>query len=480
MKRGVTSPSHWFYVPTIRARDMACNAGDGRVCIEKLQRRVDCMLCWWKHRSNSLFVQQDSLRLLEAMHESGEMDLSTEEGRLAELRAYWLLVFVCAHDPWLWDVRAHWEHALLKWRVAHYYCREHHFACCLLNNTRHAPCGLAFSVLTVGIPRLCPIAGIEKVEDVDPIVLNNYGRRFPGAALPSTWVRVPFSSMPPSAMAKPEWDVNDGEVIITFRDYVPWVWHQMVQAADDMERRIHVSRYDDVLDMDRLTADQDMLGFIGPLLGQCQKMRDEERTAMRLAQETRVQATLPPIGQVEDLLKAVKSRMPLCMLQHFWLAFERGKHPKNASRLSLAKFLLEAGYDVQQVRLAPSISLDQRTNPRKQVDGIMFGLFSLDAEFMQRYGANGWNEGTYHKKFGVQVVHLHSKVVVNKTIGAYGCAKLVEAGRAGDTCGCPFFKSGPGARKDLAMMLDWAAIPPIDIEDIAGREVRDPQVLFAS
>lgn len=119
MKRGATSLDHWFYIPTEASRSLVENFRISRTAI---QRRVDLMLCWWKYRSTPQFVQQDGARMLQALHESGEMDLTTEEGRLAELAAYWMLAFICAHDVWLWDVRAHWENALLKWRVAHFYC----------------------------------------------------------------------------------------------------------------------------------------------------------------------------------------------------------------------------------------------------------------------------------------------------------------------------------------------------------------------
>jgi hypothetical protein len=442
MKRGVTSSDHWFYIASAASRDMAAS---GTVSRERIQRRLDLMLCWWKHRRNGTFIQTDSGRLLDAIHESGEMDLTNEEGRLDELRAYWALVFVCAHDSWLWDVRDHWEHALLKWRVAHFYCHEHHLSTSLRNNIA-----------------LCPVLGYLALEEVHPLVVEAYGRRFPGAPVPGTWVKVPFESMPPSAMAHPDWDVRDGGVVITFRDFVPWAWHQMVRATDDTNRRIHVARWDDELEADKLVYDQGMREFLEPFMERCQKVRDEEREAVRQAQARQaVNATLPSVNTGEELLIAVKSRLPLCMLQHFWLAFAKGKHPKHHSRVALAKFLLEAGYSIHQV------------------DVVMFGLFTLDRDFIRGYGGvsdSGWNDAAYHKKFGLQVVDMHRKGVAKDSFKAFGCATLIKAGQDGETRGCPLFKTGPNALKDVAVMLDWAGVPMPDIEDIVGREVRDGQM----
>jgi|WetSurMetagenome_2_1015567.scaffolds.fasta_scaffold00643_14 hypothetical protein len=437
MKRGVESQDHWFYIPTQASRTLIAQ---GRVEQGKIQRRLDCMLCWWKHRSNGQFVQHDSARMLEAMHECGEMDLANEAGRLDELRAYWVLAWICAHDTWLWDVRNHWEYTLLKWRVVHYYCHEHHFSASLLHN--------------IG---LCDIVAFSKPEDVDLIVTENYKRRFPGCPLPLCWANVPFGSMPASIMSKPQWEVRDGLVSITFRDFVPWAWHQMLKATDEWNRRIHVLRWDDELEADRIQEDKDLGDFVGPFLAQCYFMRDRERAAIRQAQANQIQAGLPSMVSPEALLQGIKSRLPLCMLQHFWLAFEKGQHPKNASRVTLAKFLLEAGYEV------------------KHVDDLMYGLFSLDKGFVDRYPNGGWNDAAYHKKFGVQVVGLHRKGAASESGRAYGCVSLVKAGREGEARGCPFFKTAPGSRKDLIMMLDWAGMKEVDIEDIVASNVNATQ-----
>lgn len=437
MKRGVESQDHWFYIPTQASLALVATE---RVSRDQIQRRVDCMLCWWKHRSNGHFVQHDAARLLEAMHESGEMDLAREEGRLQELRGYWMLAWICAHDTWLWDVRSHWEHALLKWRVAHYYCHEHHFSASLLHNRG-----------------LCDIVAFSKTEDVDLIVTENYKLRFPGCPLPLCWASVPFGSMPASIMGRPHWEVRDGLVAITFRDFVPWAWHQMLKATDELNRRIHVLRWDDELEADRIREDRDMGDFVGPFLAQCYHMRDEERAAARQAHANQVQATLPSLASTEEMLQGIKSRLPLCMLQHFWLAFEKGQHPKNASRVTLAKFLLEAGYDV------------------KQVDDLMFGLFSLDRSFVNRYGNGGWNDAAYHKKFGGQVVAMQRKGATSDSGRAYGCTTLIKAGLDNETRGCPFFKKAPGSRKDLSMLLDWAGMKEVDIEDIVASNVNATQ-----
>lgn len=305
--------------------------------------------------------------------------------------------------------------------------------------------------------KLCRIVAIVKPEDNDLIVTQSYQARFPDCPLPLYWASVPFDTMPASIMGKTAWEVRDGLVTITFRDFAPWAWHQMVKATDTMDRRIHVARWDDLLDGDRLDYDQDMRDYIVPFLEQCWRVREAERTAIQKAHAGLMEASLPPVSTAEEILAAVKTRMPLCMLQHFWLAFSKGRHPKNGSRVVLAKFLLEAGYGVPQV------------------DGIMFGLFSLDRDFTRRYGLNGWNDGAYHKKFGIQVVGMHRKGAASETGRAYGCGTLVHAGKEGEARGCPFFKRTPGSRKDLSTMLDWAGLPTPDIEDIVGREAGDPQ-----
>jgi len=288
MKRGITSLDHWFYIPSAASQALAST---GALSRETIRRRMDLMLCWWKHRNNGLFLQQDSGRLLTDLHESGEMDLSCEEGRLTELRAYWALAFICAHDTWLWDVRDFWEHALLKWRVAHYYCCEHHFSVSIVRNEA-----------------TCPALGVTTTNNVDVVVIENYQKRFPGSAMPGTWVRVAFDTLPPSAMSNPDWDVRDGGVYITFRDFVPWAWHQMVRATDEMNRRVLVARWDDHLDADRLDHDQDMRQFIAPFLDHCKKVYDAEREAVRIAQSRYVDVALPTINGHDELLRAVKTR----------------------------------------------------------------------------------------------------------------------------------------------------------------------------
>jgi hypothetical protein len=437
MKRGAESGDHWFYVATSASKALA---EQGHVKRDKVQRRMDLMLCWWRHRNNAQFVQHDGGRMLEVIHECGEMDLTCEEGRLDELRSYWLLAFICAHDPWLWDVRDHWEYALLKWRVNHFYCYEHHFSTALLRNQD-----------------MVAVMGAKLTNQVDPVVKDSYTRRFPGSVFPTQWTVVPFLNMPPSMLGNPNWDVRDGGVHITYRDFTPWAWYQMVRATDDMNRRIHVARWDDVLGSDRLQWDQDMRDFLTPFLGQCQQLRDQEREAIRLAQAHYVDATLPSVSTSEEMLQAVKHRFPLCMMQHFWAAFSQGRHPKHESRVALAMFLVEAGYNVQQI------------------NGIMYTLFTLDSEFTGRYGVNGWNDPVYHKKFGVQVLDIYRKGKASTTGRAYGCNSLIRAGINGEVRGCPFFKKSPGARKDLVVMLDWAGLPAADIEDIAGTATGDPQ-----
>jgi hypothetical protein len=437
MKRGATSQDHWFYIPTAASYALAST---GHLSLEKVQRRLDLMLCWWKHRGNAQFVQHDSGRMLEAIHECGEMDLTSERGRLDELRSFWLLAFICAHHPWAWDVRDHWEHALLKWRVSHYYCHEHHF----------------YTVVNANWG-LCPVKEVVDPADVDLIVTESYLRRFPGSRLPDNWTSVPFSSMPPSAMASSHWEVRDGSVCITYRDFVPWAWHQMVRATDEFNRRILVARWDDQLGCDRLSLDQDMREFLVPFLSQCQRIKEEEHAAVMRAQARHTDAGLPPVTTTEELLHAVKTRFPLCMMQHFWRAFAKGEHPKHYSRVALAQFLLEAGYNVVQV------------------DVIMSGLFSLDKEFMRRYPGGSWDERAYKKKFGVQVASMKRKALANESVKAYACGTLIRAGINDEAKGCPFFKTAPGARKDLATMLDWAGVSVPDIEDIAGdKHVGDP------
>ncbi len=53
---------------------------------------------------------------LEQLHD-GEFDLSSDEGRHAELASFWALAFACGHELSLWDMWSSWERRLLLFRV---------------------------------------------------------------------------------------------------------------------------------------------------------------------------------------------------------------------------------------------------------------------------------------------------------------------------------------------------------------------------
>jgi len=92
--------------------------------------------------------------------------------------------------------------------------------------------------------------------------------------------------------------------------------------------------------------------------------------------------------------------------------------------VAFAKFLIEAGYPVEQV------------------DAAMFSLYASDREFLARYPPGGWNETSYHVEFGVQTLHMYKGIIQSRipTLGAYKCETLVEAARKGSAHGCPFFR----------------------------------------
>ena len=429
---GVQSDTHWLPIPcegTVRT----CNvSGDSWTVEHRLKRRLDLMLVWWKQRLNGRFIQVDGPAILAALHcEGGEMDLGSDEGRQRELSAYWLLVFVCSHEPWLWDVRAYWERALLEWRMASLYCKEYHMAICLQRNAAH-----------------CPIRGNESQDQVDPRELLLYGKRHPGVPLPRLWITVDASTVPPALLSNPHYDVERGTVTITHRDFVPWIWHQMVSAALAVSKRLHVSMHHvepgDPIALERCRIDADVYRTVAPLIKRCEDARDEERAriaanALR-ASET---AELPGIDTPPLLMEAARTRFPMCMSQHVFRAFEQGRHPKNHSRVSLAMFLLKSGYTVDQV------------------DAAMFALFASDDSFVSRYPRGGWNETSYRAKFGLQTLHL------NKTQPAYACETLIEATKRGQDYGCPFARTGRDS-KEVPLILQWSRVELVDIEDIAG------------
>jgi hypothetical protein len=432
---GALSSDHWFYIPAPGTDAYVASKGV-RVTRTQLGRRLELMLCWWKYRGNAQFVQEDAGRLLSDIHEE-EMDLQCEQGRLTDLACYWMLVFVCAHDPWLWEVRSHWERSLLEWRVAHYYCKEHHFERCLSHNARW-----------------CPFVTVERETDVFEREIALYRRRHPTGPLPTSWVTVPAGNVSPDMLASSDYDVEDGTVVITYRDFACWAWHQMAKAAEPFTRRIHVLRHHEeehkgLNSTRQLALDKDMHDFLEPILDECRRFELAERKAARArAQRVNVETDLPVIESLETLIAAAKTRFPLCMAQHVWYAIEQGKHPKNDARVVFAKFLIEAGYEMDQV------------------NGVMYVLYEADRDFTR--GLGGWDNAMYMRTFGNQVTHMFNHR------SAFGCKSLITAAVAGSRHGCPYFKTGSDA-KMVPMLLDWAGVAMPDIEDIAGRAVNNSQ-----
>jgi len=401
--------THWLPIPA-RGTETLCTSS-ARASAWKW-RRFDLMLLWWRERVNSRFIYTDGPTILLVLHEQREMDLTCDTGREAELTAYWLLVFICAHDPWLWEVRSYWERSLLEWRIRHYYPMDKHFAICIQNNAKH-----------------CPVVKLENETQVDGRELLLYGKRHPGAPTPGLWVTVPITSVGPDLLGSTLYDTERGVIIITRRDFLQWAWHQMDVAATDMMKSVsaqlnHVEEGDDAF-MTRYHTDPDARHMVDAFLVRCQRFRDQERARV-IASQAKIAALaeLPDISTAPALINAAKTRFPLCMAQHVFAAFEEGTHPKNASRVAFAKFLIEAGYPVEQV------------------DAAMFSLYASDREFLARYPPGGWNETSYHVEFGIQTLHMYKGIIQSRipTLGAYKCETLVEAARKGSAHGCPFFR----------------------------------------
>jgi len=463
--QGVPNASdYWFIMP-----DLQRNALAGDFTMDQVAYRMDLMLTFWKHRNNPEFVNGDSQEMLLTLHRNTYFALNTEQGRQFDVDTFWGLVLACSHDTRLWESWAYWERTLLEFRISCYFCKERHFSAFLLNNN-----------LTQDLQ-------VVQGDAIDEREKQLYRARHPKGPLPRLWVSVPSDTVGSLVCSSPHYDVEKGRVIITYKEFPVWAWHQMEKNVRDFMKKVNF-RYihpninePALVRRDTYDAESNVYTMVESLLHKAQR---ELGIAQARERETRIQqraeaffngdleaAETMDLGGRESLINIAKTKMPPCQARHVWMAFVNGQHPKNMDRVSFVSYLLEAGYTVQEV------------------DSVMFLMYEADTQFVNQKYSGRWDLSGYNREYGGQVKRLHCSVVTEKRTSAYGCMHLMQAGSEGKTYGCPFTKgyapikdsqqqqqqqqlryrpSGPstGAMPEIVSILQWTGCSDGDIEDI--------------
>lgn len=475
---GSRNRNMWYnlpFHPPLKATDTASNA---ECTIDDVNYRWHLMLKFWKYRKDVNFVDKDSKSILVMLHEgiqtnddddSGNLffELTTDIGRGRESASYWANAWACAHKPVTWARWAHFEQLLTRFRVERYFCSEKHFALFIQTNN-------LVPVTTIDVDSGIHTDEYEEdiayyLEDPGDRERELYRLRWPDGKLPTIWLSVPVAQVGKRIAENPLYDIDGGRVIITYRDFADWVWSRQEIAANRLIKEIYARQR--VFGKNRKTADQSNLGtLLNDTMSEIERVTQEEVDAendarkKRRAQTERTMVSkdgkimivdpgkTPAIssfdtGKVADLLELARVRMPPCMGRHIWRAVVHGIHPKHEARVSLVKFLLEADYSIEEI------------------ERVMYLLYESDKKYVQQcYPHTGWNADTFKKEYGGQVKQLHTSVMVDKRIGAYGCASLTSPEKRDKANGCPFAVTGSGAMMETRSYLGWAGVT--DIEDV--------------
>jgi DNA primase large subunit len=265
------------------------------------------------------------------------------------------------------------------------------------------------------------------------------------------WISVPVASVGHAIASNPLYDIDDGHLFITYKEFAPWIWHQMEHQARQYLRHIH-HMYET---RDPVAKGSNIPHIVSHVLARAAEHFEDDA---RINKQKRIQLkalttttaadptvffTGADVSEVESLMQVAKTVFPLCMSQIVHDALVLGKHPKHKARTSLVLFLLDCGYD------------------KVDVDRVMFLLYAADRQFVTSRTRGGqWDDAAYAKEFKPQVKALHDRVK-REAAGAYGCKKLVEEGERGEAHGCPYAKDVD----TTVQLLGWSS-PLIDIEDI--------------
>lgn len=460
---GTMSKSMWFHLE-LYAPDVETSSGL-RIGMDHVAYRARLMDVFWKQRSNPSFLTGDGCQMLKMLH-GPYFDLCTKKGRTRERAAYWTMLFACAHEPSLWEAHLYFERVLLEFRIQIYFCKERHFSWLIEKNE------------LTGTP--VPVSDKGKEEEYDDgetrdsvnngiirdIQTNNtislrdkklYRSRHPDGPLPTIWLAVPLSTAGSAIASSPFYDIDRGHVYITHRDFSGWVWHQMDTVASLVSKHIYMARRSATT-----IGDGESGSNVPHLLDVV--LYHSLKSLSELERDTREKrkASLPEgsfdIGTYEGIVALAMKRMPLCQARHVFYALEREQHPKNTARVSFVKFLLDAGYKVDEV------------------NRCMFMLYAADKKYIKSDHGGKWDDATYMREFGKQVNTMYKSVVIEQSISPYGCMSLVQAGKEGSTHGCPYARSN--GTNEARLLLQWinAPAPVVDIEDVL-RPSQFPQEL---
>lgn len=226
---------------------------------------------------------------------------------------------------------------------------------------------------------------------------------------PLMWYRVSVDQVSPDIIRDTNYDLVDGQVMITWRDIQSWIWQRMQAAASKYVKRIYhnfrILPVKNELMVPYVAENHHLLRrvvlspFILDIRAQEERLRQERlkaRATLFFNGDLSKAAAMDACSSIEGLVEVAKRMFPLCMAKHVWAAVTHGEHPKNFSRLAISLFLLEAGYEFAEV------------------DNVIQMLYSMDLKYLRRRFAGGkWDKAAYKLVHGNNVEALSKQVSEN-------------------------------------------------------------------
>ncbi len=108
-------------------------------------------------------------------------------------------------------------------QIQRYFCRERHFSHFLVQN--------GFD-----------LTRLATADTVHPRDIAQYRQRWPKGPLPNLWLQVPVNTAGTHFMTSDCYDVDDGHITITYRDFGQWAWHQIEKAVKLFAKEVSVNK----------------------------------------------------------------------------------------------------------------------------------------------------------------------------------------------------------------------------------------------
>jgi hypothetical protein len=400
---GSTSRDYWFrfcFSLSPAILDSTKDDDETAVTIDHIKYRAQLADVFWTNRQDKNFLDRpvqvngvtkqsgDGYEMLRQLHESDSpyFDLSTPAGRTCDLISYWMLALSAAIAPkesQQKKKRAHFERELLRFRIERYFFLERHFHLLLQKN------GLIPTTEETD-PR--ENKDVLLIDDPGEREKQLYCMRLPGGTIttpalieedeyPNLWMSVPETHAGKEVVGSAMYDVDEGRVILTYRDMFQWAWTRMdtefrtVTARMLEERTERVAR---VLSDEKAKHVHMMLAHMHSAASREDARDNAALEALRLARL----GDMGVSGGADGLsLARVKQTFPPCMGRIVKDAFVHKTHPKHRSRVALVKFLLEAGYGVEDV------------------DKLIYDMYEADRDYVYNQHDGRWDQEAYNSVF---------------------------------------------------------------------------------